>query len=96
MWLEELDIPIISTQWPRDGIDLWSNKFRKCINEEYQQLYWFPDTPNLSDELIQIANKHNQDEEAASAQSLQIKNMLDQYNAIVSFNMKKALLEVCL
>lgn len=56
----------------------------------------FPDTPNLSDELIQIANKHSQDEEAATAQSMQIKNMLDQYNAIVSFNMKKALLDVCL
>lgn len=42
------------------------------------------DTPNLSDELIQIANKHSQDEEAATAQSMQIKNMLDQYNAIIN------------
>ncbi|XP_042231308.1 uncharacterized protein LOC121872561 [Homarus americanus] len=42
------------------------------------------DSANLGDELIQIANRHSQDEEAASQQSVQIKNMLDQYNAIIN------------
>ncbi|XP_069954476.1 dynactin subunit 3 [Cherax quadricarinatus] len=41
------------------------------------------DTANLGDELIQITNRHNQDEEAATQQSIQIKQMLDQYNAIL-------------
>lgn len=56
----------------------------------------FADSATLGDELIQIANRHSQDEEAAAQQSEQIKSMLDQYNTIVSFNMKKALRDICL
>ncbi|XP_071522615.1 dynactin subunit 3-like [Panulirus ornatus] len=42
------------------------------------------DAASLGDELVQIANRHSHDEEAATQQSLQIKNMLDQYNSIIN------------
>ncbi|CAL4151527.1 unnamed protein product, partial [Meganyctiphanes norvegica] len=43
------------------------------------------DAASLSDQLIQVANAHAQQEDAASRQAADINNMLDQYNSIVSF-----------
>ncbi|XP_064121484.1 uncharacterized protein LOC135225866 [Macrobrachium nipponense] len=42
------------------------------------------DAATLSDELIQISNRFSQDDESSNAQNTYIKDLLDQYNTIIS------------
>ncbi|KAK7072725.1 hypothetical protein SK128_001453 [Halocaridina rubra] len=42
------------------------------------------DATSLGDELIQISNRYSQDEGSASEQNAYIKDLLNQYNAIIS------------
>lgn len=46
---------------------------------------FLPDCANLEEELMAVASHQRETEEQATQQSTQIKNMLNQYNDIVSF-----------
>lgn len=48
-------------------------------------LLFFSDCANLEEELMAVASHQRETEEQTAQQSTQIKNMLNQYNDIVSF-----------